>query len=560
MKMPWFPLLILLAVLSACQRGPIYDLLIYNAMIYDGSGGAPYRGDLAILDDTIAAMGNLKGARAERTLDAGGMALSPGFVNMLSWATESLLHDGRGLSDIKQGVTLEVMGEGFSMGPLNEQMKKDLAGSQGDLKYPVTWTTLGEYLQGLEKKGIAPNVASFVGATSLRIHEIGYADREPTAAELARMEALAAQAMEEGAMGIGSSMIYAPATYAKTPELIALSKVAARYGGMYITHMRSEGKKLLEAVDEVLTIAQTANIPAEIYHLKAGGKANWPKMDRVIAKIDSARRAGLVITADMYNYTAGATGLDAAMPTWAQEGGYGAWVKRLQDPATRARIIAEMKTDADTWENLYYAAGSPDKVLLVGFRADSLKKYTGKTLAEVARLRGKSPEETACDLVVQDGSRVDVVYFLMSEENIRKQLRLPYLSFGSDAGALATEGAFLRSSTHPRAYGNFARLLGKYVRDEKILPLEEAIRKLTALPCTNLKIERRGRLQRGYYADLVLFDPAAIQDHATFEQPHQYATGVEHVWVNGVAVLSYGEPTGKPAGRFIKGPGVPTKR
>lgn len=539
----------------SCQPTTQYDLIIRNATLYDGSGKAPIQGDLAVSGDTIASIGKVAG-KGKIEIDAKGMALSPGFVNMLSWGTESLLVDGRGLSDIKQGVTLEVMGEGWSMGPLNEQMKKDEKASQGDIQYDISWTTLGEYLQTLEKKGVAPNVASFVGATTLRIHEIGYADRQPTPAELRNMQMLARQAMEEGALGIGSSMIYAPATYASTEELITLSRVASQYGGMYITHMRSEGNKLLEAVDEVLQIANKANVPAEIYHLKAAGKSNWGKMDRVIAKIDSAQKAGLKISADMYTYVAGATGLDAAMPTWAQEGGYGEWVKRLQDPATRKRVIAEMKTDAQDWENLYYAAGSAEKLLLVGFRADSLKKFTGKTLAEVAKIRGKSPEETACDLVIQDGSRVGTVYFLMSEDNVKKQIKLPYVSFGSDAGALAAEGDFLKSSTHPRAYGNFVRLLGKYVRDEKVISLEEAVRRLSALPCENLKIQKRGKLATGYFADLVIFDPKTIGDKATFDQPHQYATGVNHVFVNGVQVLKDGEPTGKPAGRFVKGPGA----
>ncbi|MCB9080136.1 MAG: D-aminoacylase [Lewinellaceae bacterium] len=549
-----------LLFLWSCSSSPTtYDLILRNAMIYDGSGNPGVAGDLAVNADTIAAIGDLGKARGKQEIDVKGMALSPGFVNMLSWATESLLVDGRGLSDIKQGVTLEVMGEGESMGPLNDSMRQEMLRMQKDVRYAIPWTTLGEYLQHLEDSGIAPNVASFVGATSLRVHEIGYADRPPTPEELERMRALVRQAMEEGALGVGSSLIYAPAFYAKTDELIALCQVAGEYGGMYITHMRSEGNKLLEAVDEVIRIAREAGLPAEIYHLKAAGKNNWPKMNQVIAKMDSARSAGLRITADMYNYPAGATGLDASMPPWVQEGGYGAWAARLQDPAIRNKVMAEMKTDATAWENLYFSAGSADNVLLVGFRADSLRKYTGKTLAEVARLRGKSPEETAMDLVVQDSSRVGTVYFLMSEDNIRKQIQLPYLSFGSDAGALAAEGVFLQYSTHPRAYGNFARLLGKYVRDEQVIPLEEAVRKLSALPCENLKIARRGQLKPGYYADLVVFDPQAIGDRATFENPHQYSVGVEHVFVNGIQVLQDGEPTGKPAGRFVKGPGWVSK-
>lgn len=532
-----------------------YDLVIRNAVIYDGSGNSPFRGSVAVNGDTIAAVGDLPDAKGRSEIDAGGLALSPGFVNMLSWATESLLADGRGMSDLKQGITLEVMGEGWSMGPLSEAMKTEMVNGQGDITFDVSWTTLGEYLQHLEEKGVSLNVASFVGATTLRIHEIGFEDRPPTEQELARMKKLTRQAMEEGALGIGSSLIYAPAFYAGTDELIELCRVAGTYGGMYITHMRSEGNKLLEAIDEVIRIAREADVPAEIYHLKAAGQPNWPKMDLAIQKIDSARAAGIRITTDMYNYVAGATGLDAAMPPWVQEGGYQAWAKRLADPATRTKVKAAMKSNAKDWENLYYAAGSADKLLLVEFKTDSLKKYTGKTLAEVAAIRGTDPEETAMDLVIQDGTRVGTVYFLMSEENVKKQIALPYMSFGSDAGALAAEGDFLKSSTHPRAYGNFARLLGKYVREEKVIPLEEAIRKLTSLPTTNLKIKKRGMLKAGYFADLVIFDPASIQDEATFQDPHQYAIGVKDVFVNGIQVLKDGEHTGAMAGRFVRGPG-----
>ncbi len=524
-------------------------------MIYDGSGKAPMQGDIAINADTIAAVGNMGEAKGKQELDAKGMAVSPGFINMLSWATESLIHDGRGMSDIKQGVTLEVMGEGGSMGPLNDTMKMQMKSDQGDIKFDVDWTTLGEYLTYLEKKGVSPNVASFVGATTLRVHEIGYADREPTPEELNRMKELAKQAMEEGALGIGASLIYAPAFYAKTPELIELCKVASQYNGAYITHMRSEGNKILEAVDETIRIGKEANLHAEIYHLKAGGSQNWAKMDQVIAKIDSAQKAGIKIAANMYTYIAGATGLDASMPPWVQEGGYAEWSKRLQDPAIRKRVAAEMKTDAQDWENLYFSAGSAEKLLLVGFKSDTLKKYTGKSLAEVAKMRGKSPEETAMDLVIQDGTRVGTVYFLMSEDNVKKQIKLPYISFGSDAEAPAPEGDFLKSSTHPRAYGNFSRLLGKYVRDEKVIPLEEAIYKLTSLSAQKLKIQKRGLLQTGYYADIVIFDPTKVKDNATFEKPHQYSEGMIHVFVNGVQVLKDGEHTGATPGRFVKGPG-----
>ncbi len=542
----------LLLLLFSCQPATEYDLIIRNAMLYDGSGEAPVAGSIAVNADTIVRVGDIGNAKGTKEIDAKGLAVGPGFVNMLSWATESLLVDPRGASDLKQGVTLEVFGEGWSMGPLNDEMKAGTRAQQGDIKFDVSWTTLGEYLQTLEDKGVSMNVASFVGATTLRIHEVGYDNRPPTPEELSRMQALARQAMEEGALGIGSSLIYAPAFYAKTDELIALCKVAAEYGGMYITHMRSEGNKILEAVDETIRIAKEAGLPAEIYHLKAGGKNNWPKMDQVIAKIDSARAAGLRITTDMYTYIAGATGLDASMPPWVQEGGYDAWAGRLKDPKIRAKVLAEMKTDAQDWENLYYAAGGAENLLLVEFKSDTLKKYTGKTLAEVAKLRGKSPEETAMDLVVEDGTRVGTVYFMMSEDNVKKQIKLPYMSFGSDAGALAAEGDFLKSATHPRAYGNFARLLGKYVREEKVISLEEAIRKLSALPCENLGIAKRGKLQPGYFADIVLFDPKTIADHATFEKPHQYATGMQHVFVNGVQVLENGEPTKKAAGRFVK--------
>ena len=543
-------------LLSSCTPSYTeYDLLIKNALIYDGSGNDPISGQIAVNADTIVEIGELANAKGKEEVDAKGMAVSPGFINMLSWATESLIQDGRGMSDIMQGVTLEVMGEGTSMGPVNTAMIQRAEARQGDFKYKIEWKTLGEYLQFLEDKGVSPNVASFLGATTLRVHEIGYEDRPPTAEELENMRQLTRQAMEEGALGIGSSLIYAPAFYANTDELIEICKVAGEYGGMYITHMRSEGNKLLEAVDEVLEIAAKGNIPAEIYHLKAGGQENWPKMDQVITKIDSARKAGLKITTDMYNYVAGSTGLDAAMPPWVQEGGYEAWAKRLKDPKIRKQVIGEMKTNAQDWENLYFHA-KPEGVLLVGFKNHELRdQFTGKTLAEVAQALGKSPEDAAVDLVIQDGSRVQVVYFLMSEENIKKQLQLPYMSFGSDARALASEGDFLKTMTHPRAYGNVARLLGKYVREEKVIPLKEAIHKLTALPAANLKISKRGTLQPGYFADIVIFDPATIQDHATFQEPHQYASGVHHVFVNGVQVLRDGEHTGATPGRFVKGPG-----
>lgn len=556
-KNQWPGLLLMTLILISCQpTSTTYDKVITNATIYDGSGGPPITGSVAINADTIAAVGDIGNFSARETIDAAGKAVTPGFINMLSWATTSLIVDGRGMSDLKQGVTLEVMGEGWSMGPLTENMKEEELASQGDIKFDIEWNTLGEYLQYLEDKGVSLNVSSFVGATTLRIHEVGFEDRAPTAEELSRMQQLVREAMEEGALGVGSSLIYAPAFYADTEELVALCKIAAEYDGTYITHMRSEGNQLLEAVDEVIEIAAKSGVGAEIYHLKAGGKNNWPKMDLVIDKLDSARTAGLDIAANMYNYVAGATGLNASMPPWVQEGGYTEWAKRLQDPAIRKRVKAEMKTDAQDWENLYYSAGSANKLILVGFKNDSLKKYTGKTLAEVAAIRGTDPEDTAMDLVIQDGSRVGTVYFLMSEENVKKQIKLPYMSFGSDAGAPATEGVFLQSNTHPRAYGNFARLLGKYVREERVIPMEEAIYKLTKLSADKLGIQKRGLLAPGYYADVVLFDPKTIQDHATFPDPHQYSTGVQHVWVNGQQVLKNGEATEARPGRFVKGPGA----
>jgi len=532
-----------------------YDVIIRNGTVYDGNGGAPVRSDVAISGDSIAEIGDLHNARGRAEIDAKGLAIAPGFVNMLSWANESLLHDGRSQSDIRQGVTLEIMGEGESMGPLNPAMKKDMVEQQGDLRYDVTWTTLAEFLDHLAKRGISCNVGSFVGATTVRVHEIGYADRPPTPAELDRMRNLVRQAMEDGALGVASSLIYAPAFYAKTDELIALAKVASEHKGVYISHIRSEGNSFLEALDELLTIAREAKIPAEVYHLKAAGRENWPKLDAAIKKIEDARASGLKITADMYTYTAGQTGLDAVMPPWVQEGGYNAWAERLRDPKIRERVKREMNTPSKDWENFFLATGSPDKILLIGFKNPKLKNLTGKTLAEVAKMRGTSPEDTAMDLVIEDGSRVSTVYFLMSEENVKTQIKLPWVSFDSDAASLAPEGAFLKSNPHPRAYGNFARLLGKYVRDEKVIPLEEAVRRLTSFPVDTLGIKQRGRLQKGYFADVVVFDPSRIQDHATFDKPHQYSTGVVHVFVNGVQVLRNGEHTGAKPGQVVHGPG-----
>ena len=547
-------LLLLLTVVS-CSRDPDYDVIIRHGMIYDGSGSSPFKGDIAFNGDSIAAVGVFANVRGRREINANGLAVAPGFINMLSWANESLIEDGKSQSDIRQGVTLEIFGEGWSMGPLNDAMKKEAVEQMGDIQYEIKWTTLGQYLDYLVEKGISPNVASFVGATTVRIHELAYENRAPNPEEMERMKGLVRQAMKEGALGVGSSLIYAPAFYAKTDELVALCAVAAEYNGMYISHMRSEGNRILEAIDELIAISRQAGIPAEIYHLKSAGQPNWGKLDAAIEKIETARAEGLAISADMYTYTAGATGLDAAMPPWVQEGGLQAWKKRLGDPAVRKRVKEEMSRPTDEWENLYLASGSPEQVVLVSFKTDSLKYLTGRTLAQVAAMRRASPEETAMDLVIQDDSRVGTVYFLMSEENVRKEVALPWVSFGSDAESLAPEGVFMKSNPHPRAYGNFARLLGKYVRDESVVPMEEAIRRLTSLPAANLKLKRRGLLTKGNYADVVVFDPTYIGDKATFDKPHQYAVGMQHVFVNGVQVLEDGEQTGAKPGRVVRGPG-----
>ncbi len=543
-------------LLGSATAAGAADLVISNGLIVDGSGGAPYRGWLAITGDRIEAVGTGTPPAASRRLDAGGKAIAPGFVNMLSWATDSLIADGRGLSDIRQGVTLEVMGEGVSMGPLSPAMKAQAPARQDDIRYPVTWTTLGDYLTMLEKRGIAPNVASFVGHTSVRVHELGEDDVDPTPEQLGRMRALVRQAMNEGALGLGSSLIYAPAAYAETPELVALATESAKCGGMYISHMRSEGDRIEAAVDELIEIARVSGGPAEIYHLKMSGKANWGKLDTIIGKVEAARAAGIRITADMYTYTAGATGLDASMPVWVQAGGLEKWIERLKDPAIRARVKAEMTAPGQGWENLFHAAGTPDNLLLLAFKNPALKPLAGKTLGEVARMRGKDAADTAMDLVIEDGSRVGTAYFLMDEANVRRQVALPWMGFGSDAEAQAPEGVFLKSSTHPRAYGNFARVLGKYVRDDKVTTLQDAVHRLAALPAANLGIADRGQLKAGWFADVIVFDSATIADHATFEKPQQFATGVSDVFVNGVPVLAGGEPTGRAAGRFVRGRGA----
>jgi len=559
LKLAPFAVVAASALLLSCSslvptNDPQFDVVIRNGTIYDGSGGEPYVGEVAIRGDRIVAVGKkIKGERLTE-IDASGQAVAPGFINMLSWATEALIADGRGMSELKQGVTLQVMGEGSSMGPLNETMKRAELSRQGDIRFPIAWTTLDQYLSWLEAKGIAPNVASFVGAETVRTHVLGEGDEDPTPAQLAQMRALVVQAMEEGALGVGSSLIYAPGSYADTDELVGLATEAGRCGGIYISHMRSEGNRLLEAIDELIEISRRSGAPAEIFHLKAAGKQNWTKLDGAIERIEAARKSGLRISADMYTYTAGSTGLDAAMPTWVQAGGREAWIKRLKDPAIRREVITEMRSDSPVFENLYRFAGA-EGTLLVGFNNPKLKPLTGTTLAQVAAERKVSPEDAAIDLVIEDGSRVQVVYFMMSEENVKRQTALPWMSFGSDATAQAPDGVFAGRSTHPRAYGNFSRLLGKYVREEKALTLQDAVRKLTSLPAANLGLRERGALKPGYFADVVIFDPVTVGDHATYEQPKQYSTGVNWVLINGGVALKNGEPTGLKTGRVVRGRG-----
>lgn len=541
--------------LTAYADSASYDVILRGGTIYDGSGKAPYTGDVAIRDDRIAALGDIGESSAALEINVAGMAVAPGFVNMMSWANESLIEDGKSQSNIRQGVTLEVMGEGSSMGPLNERMKQEMLDSQADIRYEIEWTTLAEYLEFLERRGVSPNVASFIGAATPRKYVIGEEDRTPTAEELEQMRELVRQAMQEGALGVASSLIYPPGSFASTEELVELSQVAAEYDGMYISHMRSEGANLLEAIDELLTIAREADIRAEIFHLKASGQPNWHLFDQAVAKVEQARAEGMQITADVYTYPAGSTGLNASIPPWVQEGGFEASVERMKDPAMREKIAAEMLEHSGEWENMYLGAGSPDNILLVGFKSEALKPLTGKSLGEVAKMRNTDPRMTAMDLIIEDDSRIQTVYFSQSEDVVRKAVALPWVSFNSDAESIAPEGVFLLSSPHPRTYGSFARVLAKYVREEKVLTLEEAIRKLAALPAANLKIDSRGQLQTGYYADVVVFDPAKIQDHATFVKPHQYATGMLHVFVNGEQVLKDGEHTGAKPGRFVRGPG-----
>jgi N-acyl-D-amino-acid deacylase len=532
-----------------------FDVIIKGGTAYDGTGAEPRQADVAIRGDRIAGIGDFKTAKAKTVIDAKGLAVAPGFINMLSWSTESLIQDGRSQSEIRQGVTTEIMGEGESMGPVNDRVRKHMVRSQADIKYDIKWNTLAEYLQYLEKRGISCNIASFIGATTIREYVIGFEDKPPTPEQLDQMRELVRQEMEAGALGIGTSLIYPPAFYAKTEELIELCKVAAKYQGKYISHMRSEGSRLLEALDELIQISREAKIPAEVYHIKASGQKNWGKIDDLLSRIEAAQKEGLKITANMYTYTAAGTGLDACLPPWTEDGGYLELFKRLRDPATREKIKAEVQTPTDSWENLYLDAGGPEHILVAAFKSEKLKPLTGKTLAEVARARGKDPIDTAMDLIAEDESRVGTIYFLMSEKNVKKEVAKPWISFGSDEASQAPEGVFLKSNPHPRAYGNFARVLSKYVRDEKVIPMKDAIRRLSGLPATNLGLDHRGFLKEGMFADVVVFDPATISDRATFEKPHQYAVGVKQVFVNGVQVIKDGDHTGAKPGRALWGPG-----
>ena len=549
-----FIFIVMALTISACNPSQQYDTIIRNGMVYDGNGGEPFKADIAINNDTIAFIGDLKNAHAKNEVDAGGKAVAPGFINMMGHSEETLFQDGRAQSDIRQGVTTEIFDE-MSYGPLNETMKKQLQKGQGDIKYNVTWNTLGEYMNTLEHKGISCNIASFVGAGTVRQYVIGEDDKAPTSQQLDSMKLLVDAAMEEGALGVTCALIYPPDNFAKTDELVALCKEASKYGGTYISHIRSEGNQLTQAVNEIITIAKEANIPVEICHLKAAGKDNWNKVDSVIAMVETARKQRISITANMYTYTAAATGLTSCFPPTLQDGGFGKLRIRLQDPVIRKQMVKVMHTNANDWENLYYGSGGPKNILLLQFKQDSLKKFTGKTVAEVARIRGTTPEETVMDLIVQDSTRVGVAYFLMDENNVKKEVALPWVSFGSDEASYTPEGVFLKSNAHPRAYGCFARVIGKYTRDEKLMPLQQAIYKLAKLPATNINLKKRGVLSVGNYADIIIFDPNTVQDHATYDKPHQYATGVSDVFVNGVQVLKGNEHTGASPGRFLKGPG-----
>jgi len=559
----WLPITLMSTIASAVigQQQPSrsnaadFDVIIKGGTVYDGTGGEPTRDDVAVRGDRIAGVGDFAAMHAKTIVDADGLAVAPGFINMLCWSNESLIQDGRSQSEIRQGVTTEIMGEGESMGPVNDRVREHMLRQQKDIHYEIKWNTLAEYLRYLETRGVSCNVASFIGAATIREYVIGFEDKAPTPQQLDQMRDLVRQEMEAGALGIGTALIYPPAFYAKTDELIELCKVAAKYKGKYISHMRSEGSRLLEALEELIRISGEAKIPAEVYHIKASGQKNWGKIDNLVFRIEAAQKEGLKITANMYTYTAAGTGLDACLPPWTEDGGYPALFKRLRDSATREKIAAQVKSSGNEWENLYLDAGSPDKIRLVGFKSDKLKPLTGKSLAEVAKMRGKDPITTIMDLIAEDESRIDTIYFIMSEENVKKELAKPWISFCSDEASQAPEGVFLKSNPHPRAYGNFARLLGKYVRKEKVISLSEAVHRLSGLPATNLGLDHRGFIKEGMFADVAVFDPATIADRATFEKPHQYAIGMKQVFVNGVQVIKDGEHTGAKPGRALWGPG-----
>jgi N-acyl-D-amino-acid deacylase len=550
-----FRIFFLTSLIASAAFAQDFDVIIKGGTVYDGTGSEGQHVDVAIRGDRIAGIGDFKTAKAKSVIDASGLAVAPGFINMLSWSVASLIQDGRSQSEIRQGVTTEIMGEGESMGPVNDRIREHMLREQADIKYDIKWNTLAEYLKYLETRGVSCNVASFIGAATIREYVIGFEDKAPTPQQLDEMRELVRKEMEAGALGIGTSLIYPPAFYAKTDELIELCKIAAKYKGKYISHMRSEGSQLLESLDELIRISREAGLPAEVYHIKASGEKNWPKIDNLLSRIEAAQKEGLKITADMYSYTAAGTGLDACLPPWTEDGGYPALFKRLRDPATREKIATQVKTPTDEWENLYLDAGSPDKILLVGFKSEKLKPLTGKSLAEVAKMRGKDPITTMMDLILEDESRIGCIYFLMSEENVKKEMAKPWIAFCSDEASQAPEGPFLKSNPHPRAYGSFARVLGKYVRDDKVIPLPDAIHRLSGLPATNLGLDHRGFLKDGMFADVVVFDPATIADRATFEKPHQYAVGVKQVFVNGMQVIKDGEHTGAKPGRALWGPG-----
>lgn len=540
-----------LAAQPVLARQP-YDILVKGGTIYDGSGQKPFRGDVGIRDGRIVHVGRRTQGRALRTIDARGKAVAPGFINAMSQTALSLLTSPLAESDLRQGVTLVVVGEGTSAGPLTLGMLEELHRS-GGVPADLQWRTLDQFAKLLKSRGIAVNVASWVGGSTLRQNVVGLADRVPSADELARMRALVREAMEDGALGVSTALIYAPGAYAKTDELVALAEQSAQCGGLFASHIRSEGDRFLEALDELIAISRRSGAPAELFHIKVGGPANWPAMPIALNRIQAARAAGIRISANMYSYAASGTGLTASIPPWVQQGGWDAFMARIKDPAIRARGIAEMRDPKPDWENVMRGAGGPDGVVLSSFRTDALRRLAGKTLAEIAKLRGTDPEETLLQLIEEDGSRIEAFYFTMSEDNLRLQLRQPYVSIGSDAAALSITPQIIKSGAHPRAFGTFARIYAKYVREEKVLTMQEAVRRMTSLPAAHYQLGDRGWLKPGFTADVVVFDPARIRDRATYQQPFRFAEGVEEVLVNGVPTVVGGEPTGALAGRFVRG-------